>query len=107
MSAHRSADRRGHPHQFTDGLFHLRRMFGGSMAEGWPVLGVAQRYADSYLDEYGKAWAAAEKLIGFLLQDGRFAVTRPRSGTSTFRLDVKGVDPTAYQESLKSRNVIL
>jgi threonine aldolase len=35
--------------EFTEGLFHVRRMFGGSLPQAWPLIAVAARYAENYL----------------------------------------------------------
>ena len=58
--------------QHIEGLFHVRRMFGGSLPQAWPVVAVARRYATGYLDEYARAWRTASPFLAALEKDDRF-----------------------------------
>jgi len=40
------------PAKVIDGLFHVRRMFGGALWSAWPFAAVARHYAEGFLDRY-------------------------------------------------------
>jgi len=92
---------------FISGLFHTRRMFGGSLPYAWPQVALVGRYADSYEADYARSWQAADELIGLLKSDGRFAVRKVPNGTSRFFLTVTGVAPDVLAERAARRGVIL
>lgn len=93
--------------QFIDGLFHTRRMFGGSQPYAWPQAAVAAQYADGYEQTYAKAWQSAESLIEKVQSDGRFSVRKVQNGTSRFYLSASGVSPETFVERLRKGGVIL
>lgn len=78
-----------------DGLYHTRRMFGGSLPHAWPQVAVAQRFAATYEQDYAKAWQTADALIDRLEATGRFKARKLDGGTSLFFLSVPGATPTA------------
>ncbi|HEV8695857.1 MAG TPA: beta-eliminating lyase-related protein, partial [Lysobacter sp.] len=67
--------------KFIDGLFHTRRMFGGSLPQAWPEVALVAQYVDRYEDDYAKAWRAADRLIRLLQADGRFKAQKIPNGT--------------------------
>jgi threonine aldolase len=89
------------------GLFHMRRMFGGSLPQAWPVLAVAGKYADDYQETYAQAWDRATRFLSALQRETGFAVERVPNGTSAFKLILKRSDASAFTARLKSRGVIL
>jgi len=91
----------------VDGLFHVRRMLGGSLPQAWPDVAVAFRYADGYLDEYARAWSTASQLLSALEKHGRFGVEKVPNGTSAFRLRVRGVNPETFAQRLREQGVML
>lgn len=93
--------------KFIDGLFHMRRMFGGALPHAWPQVAFVERYVDSYEDEYAKSWRATDKLIELLQTDGRFKVHKMPEGTSTFFLAVSDVAAEVLSERALRRGVIL
>jgi threonine aldolase len=90
-----------------EGLYHVRRMFGGSLPYAWPAMAVAARYVDGYEAEYAQSWAAAEALIERLEADGRFAVRRVPNGTSRFFLSVPAASAQPFVERLRERGILL
>ncbi len=93
--------------QFMDGLFHQRRMFGGSLPHAWPQIALVAQHADGYEDQYAKAWRAADQLIGLLRSDGRFKVRKVPNGTSRFFLTASGVAPDLLTGRALKRGIIL
>ncbi len=95
------------PAAFTRDLYQTRRMFGGGMPQVWPFAAVALHYASTFLDDYKKAMAAANKLIGLLNGDPRFRVERIPNGTNVFLLHLNGMDPAAFREKMLKKNIEL
>jgi len=93
--------------EFTDGMFHLRRMFGGGLPQAWPFASVALRYADGYLQEYSRAWAVAEGFLSILRKDPRCKIEKIPNGTSAFRMAVEGVQAGTFAERLLRQNMVL
>ncbi len=90
-----------------DGLFHQRRMFGGSLPQAWPLLAVARKYIEGYADAYARAWERAERFLVAIRAESGFAVERIPNGTSAFRLSLRRGDPAAFAARLRSRGIIL
>lgn len=93
--------------EFTEGLFHLRRMFGGGLPQAWPLASVATRYADDYRKEYSRAWSVADKCISLLQKSDRFTIEKVPDGTSVFSMAVKDIAPLKFAERLLKNNIIL
>lgn len=92
---------------FIDGLYHVRRMFGGSLPLAWPQIALVSRYAQGFQDDYAKAWAVAEQMIGLLQADSRFKIERIGDGTCRFQMTVSGVAPEVLAERAAKRGVVL
>lgn len=93
--------------QFTEGLFHVRRMFGGSLPQAWPLIAVAAQHAGSYLEAYANAWKTADGFLSILQKDDRFRAEKIANGTSIFKMRIAGVDPEKFLQRLQERNIIL
>lgn len=92
---------------FIDGLFHTRRMFGGSLPHAWPQVALVAKYADGYEQEYAEAWRAADQLIGLLRSEGRYNVRKIQNGTSKFFLALPGIAPERLAERALKRGIVL
>lgn len=90
---------------FIDGLFHQRRMFGGSLPRAWSLIAPALLYLDDYETQYARAWQAVDILLAQLQADGRFEVRRLPGGTSRFELRVPGHDAAALKARLATKGV--
>jgi threonine aldolase len=93
--------------QFTESLFHERRMFGGGLPAVWPFAAIALHYADSFMADYKTAWSNAQKFFALLKKEERFTVTELESGTHVVRLDIKGKNPNRFRDSLAKKNIQL
>ncbi|MBK8465952.1 MAG: hypothetical protein IPL32_08985 [Chloracidobacterium sp.] len=93
--------------KFIEGMFHMRRMFGGSLPQAWPEIALVNQYVDTFEDEYAKAWRIADQVINVLGSDGRFKVQKVPNGTSRFLLTVSGMKPEVFSERVLKKGVIL
>lgn len=75
---------------FIEGLYHVRRMFGGALPQAWPQVALVPGYAATYLDDYAAAWGVAEQVIARLEADGRYRARKLADGTSRFFLAPSG-----------------
>jgi threonine aldolase len=71
---------------FIDGLYHVRRMFGGALPQAWPQVALVPGYAATYLEDYAAAWRRADDLIARLEADGRYRARKLPDGSSRFFL---------------------
>ncbi|MGB2869192.1 MAG: beta-eliminating lyase-related protein [Bacteroidota bacterium] len=92
---------------FIEGLFHVRRMFGGGLPQAWQFAAIATKYADGYLEEYAKAWKTADKFCTLLGAHSAFKVEKIPNGTSIFKLSVQNVNTDLFVSRLLSREVVL
>ncbi|MDQ3141860.1 MAG: threonine aldolase family protein [Bacteroidota bacterium] len=93
--------------QFTESLFHERRMFGGGLPAAWPFAAIALYYADSFMTDYKSAWLNAQKFFSILKKEERFIISEFENGTHVVRLDIKGKDPNRFRDSLVKKNIKL
>jgi threonine aldolase len=92
---------------FIDGLFHTRRLFGGSLPQAWPTVALVSGYAETYERDYAESWRAANRLISLLEAQGRFRVRKVPEGTSRFYLSATGVPLGALAERAQARGIVL
>ena len=95
------------PRDLLDGMYHVRRMFGGGLSSVWPFAAVALHYLNGFGDRYSRAVRVSEELIRNLKDRDGFAVERIPSGTNLFRLRLAGRDPVAFQKRLAAGGVML
>ena len=93
--------------QFTESLFHERRMFGGGLPAAWPFAAIALYYADSFMTDYKSAWLNAQKFFSILKREERFTISEWENGTHVVRLGIKGKDINRFRESLAKKNIQL
>ncbi|OGU54853.1 MAG: hypothetical protein A2V66_04600 [Ignavibacteria bacterium RBG_13_36_8] len=91
--------------EFTENLFHVRRMFGGGLPNVWPFAAVALQYVDSYIDEYKSALQVAEKFFSLIEKHPSFKVEKFENGTHIVKLIVNVSDLNKYREKLLARNI--
>ncbi|MBT3341991.1 MAG: amino acid lyase [Gemmatimonadetes bacterium] len=89
------------------GLFHTRRMFGGSLPQAWPQAAVALHYADGFLASYRTAWQIADELFGLLDQQTGLRVERIPNGTHIVKLHVANTDLESFRDRLHDHQVHL
>lgn len=92
---------------FIERLFHTRRMFGGALPHAWQDVALVPQYADSYQDDYAKAWQSTDQFIRLLQKNRRFKLRKLPNGTSRFFMAVSGISPDLFAERVLVGNVLI
>ena len=95
------------PRSLLDDMFHVRRMFGGNLAVGWPAAVVAAHYMEGFLDRLRAAVAVSEDFYAAIGRHPAFSVERVPGGTNLTHVTVKTGDPAAFKNRLRERGVVL
>jgi threonine aldolase len=82
------------PRALLDGLYHQRRMFGGSLPRAWPDAAVALHFLDGFAERFAASVAAAEKVFTALRDHPSITIEQPRAATNVTILRV--ADAAAY-----------
>ena len=93
------------PKRVLDGMFHVRRMFGGNLAVGWPATLVARHYMDGFLDRLKSAIRVSEDFYTAIARHPKVTVARIPHGTNLARLTLKGVNVPAVRKKLLERHI--
>jgi len=93
--------------EFTNGLFHERRMFGGSLPAAWPLAAIALYYADGFLEEYRSAWVKSNQFIEILKKQERLKPVFFEKGTHIIQLNVVHNNLSRFRESLLKKQIEL
>lgn len=93
------------PKRLLDGMFHVRRMFGGNLAVGWPAAVVARHYMDGFVDRLRTAVRASEALYGALASHPRLSIERVADGTNVAHVGLRNVDPKVVASRLAERGI--
>ena len=70
------------PRKTLDGMFHVRRMFGGNLAVGWPAAVVARHYMAGFVDRLKAAVRVSEEFYAGLAGHPRVTIQRIPDGTN-------------------------
>ena len=93
--------------KFIEGMFHTRRMFGGSLPHAWPQVAVVSQFVDGYQGDYEKSWQATDRLIAWLQSDARFKIEKVPNGTSRFLLSISGASADVFIANALKYGVML
>jgi threonine aldolase len=93
------------PKRVLDGMFHVRRMFGGNLAVGWPAALVARHYMDGFLDRLKSAVRVSEDFYTAIARHPKVTVSRIPNGTNLTRLTLKGANVAAVRKKLLDRHI--
>jgi threonine aldolase len=91
------------PATVIDGLFHVRRMFGGALWNAWPFAAVARHYAEGFLERYGRAVRVSEDFARALRAP--FSAERIPGGSHLFYVKAAGIDFGRLQERLAADRI--
>jgi len=95
------------PKKTLDGMFHVRRMFGGNLAVGWNAALVARHFMDGFDQRLTSAVKTSETLYAALSKHPRIAIDRVPNGTNLTRVTFKGVDASAVAKKLTERGIVM
>jgi threonine aldolase len=95
------------PRRVLDGMFHVRRMFGGNLAVGWPAAMVARHFMDGYLDRMRSAAKVSEDFYAAIAGHSAVRVERIPDGTNLRHVSLKGVDVAAVRRRLAAKGILL
>lgn len=93
--------------EFTDELYHTRRMFGGGMPQVWPFAAVALHYLNGFLQTYKKSLDHAGLFFDHLRKSKIFEIRELKSGTNVVQLRLKDLSPGQLQKSLELQNIYI
>lgn len=94
------------PKKTLEGMFHVRRMFGGNLAVGWPAAVVARHYMPQFVDRLKAAVQVSEALYAGLASHPRVTIERIPNGTNLTRLTLRG-DPSVVTRRLSEAGIRL
>jgi threonine aldolase len=95
------------PKRVLDGMFHVRRMFGGNLAAGWPAAVIARHYMQGYLERLTSAVRVSEDFYRAVAAHPKVRVTPIANGTNLRRMAVSGTDIAALRQRLAERHIRL
>jgi threonine aldolase len=95
------------PARLLDDMFHVRRMFGGNLAVGWPAAVVARHFMDGFVDRLRSAVDVSELFYRALTRHPRVSVERIPNGTNLTRVTLQGVDVPSVARRLAERGVLM
>ena len=95
------------PKRVLDGMFHVRRMFGGNLAVGWNAALVARHYMDGFEGRLKTAVQTSEAFYSAMAKHPRMGIERIPNGTNLARVTFKGVSPADVARRLADRGVVM
>lgn len=95
------------PRALLDGLYHQRRMFGGSLPHAWPYAAVALYFLDGFAERFAASVAVADRFLRALGEHRRVAVERPAGATNVAVLRVSGAGAAALPQHLLAHAIAI
>ena len=95
------------PKRVLDGLFHVRRMFGGNLATGWNAALVARHFMDGFEDRLKSAVNVSETFYSAMAKHPRIAIERIPNGSNVTRVTFKGVNAAGVAKRLAERGIAM
>src|SRR4051812_18709602 len=95
------------PRALLDGLYHERRMFGGSLPHAWPDAAVALHFLDGFTDRFAASVAASERLLAVIAAHRRVTIERPAVATNVAIIRVSGAGAAYLPEMLLARGITI
>ena len=92
------------PKKMLEGMFHVRRMFGGNLAAGWPAAVVARHYMSGFAERLKAAVQMSENVYRALSSHPRVTVERIPNGTNLSRLTLRS-DPGVVTRRLADAGI--
>ena len=95
------------PKRVLDGMFHVRRMFGGNLATGWNAALVARHFMDGFEDRLKRAVKISETFYAAMSKHPRLAIERIPNGTNLTRVTFTGAIAADVAKRLAERGVAM
>ena len=95
------------PKRVLDGMFHVRRMFGGNLAVGWNAALVARHYMDGFEGRLKSAVQISETFYSAMAKHPRITIERIPNGTNLTRVTFKGISAADVAKQLAERGVAM
>lgn len=95
------------PKSLLEDMFHVRRMFGGNLYEGWSSALVARHYMNGFIDRMQRAVRVSEAFYSAVESVPGMQVTRIPNGTNVARMTLAGADMTDVRRRLKQRDIFI
>jgi threonine aldolase len=93
------------PADVIDGLFHVRRAFGGALWSVWPFAAVARHLADGFVERLRGAIAVSDAFVAGLAGAGALAVERIANGTNVLLVRLLRGDPAVFAARLRQDGI--
>jgi threonine aldolase len=93
------------PRELLDGLYHQRRMFGGSLPRAWPYAAVALHFLDGFAERFAAAVGVAETLFAALHDHPLATIERSPSATNVATLKIAGPDAANLPQHLAAHGI--
>ncbi len=91
--------------EVMDKMPHLVKIYGGSMYRNWTNAAMALHHVDGYMERLLKAKAQGEELIARLNGLTQMKITAPADATSTYKMELNGVDSARFTAALATQGV--
>jgi threonine aldolase len=95
------------PKSALDGMFHVRRMFGGNLAVGWNAALVARHFMDGFEGRLKSAVQISETFYAAMSKHPTLTIERIPNGTNLTRVTFKGVSVAGVAKKLSERGVAM
>ena len=95
------------PKRALDGMFHVRRMFGGNLAVGWNAALVARHFMDGFEGRLKSAVQISETFYAAMAKHPRIGIERIPNGTNLTRVSFRGVSAADVAKRLAERGVAM
>jgi threonine aldolase len=95
------------PKSVLDGMFHVRRMFGGNLAVGWNAALVARHYMDGFEDRLKSAVKVSETFYAAIAKHPKIGIERIPNGTNLTRVTFQGVNVAEVGKRLGERGIAM
>lgn len=95
------------PRRVLDGMFHVRRMFGGNLAVGWNAALVARHFMQGFDGRLKSAVQTSETVYAALATHPRVTIERIPNGTNLTRVTFKDVSAADVARKLGERGIVM
>jgi threonine aldolase len=93
------------PRALLDGLYHERRMFGGSLPRAWPDAAVALYFLDGFAERFTAAVKVADAVLTALNKHPTATVERSPAATNVTILRVAGANAASLSQRLTAQGI--